>query len=137
GGSGHCCECFLQRILRRDLDGVKLQPQRPRRSLHFFQFELGLRIFGIEHDRHWRYVGDDFFEQLESFPTQVWRNNAESGGIPTRPRKTLYETSSDRIADDRHYDRYRSGRALECLRRRRTACEKDIDIAPHELGGKR
>src|SRR5207237_9171208 len=61
-------KCFLQRVLRRDLDAVKLEPQRPRGGLHFFQFELGLWILRIEHHRHRRYLGDDFFEQFESFP---------------------------------------------------------------------
>src|SRR4029077_16800227 len=87
---------------------------------HLVQLELGLWIPGIQHHRHRGYLGDDFLEQLESFPAQIRRNNAEPGGIPAWPRKTLHETSSDRIADDRHDNRYRSGRALECLGWRRS-----------------
>jgi hypothetical protein len=58
------------------------------------------------------------------------------GGIAARPRKTLHKTSSDRVADDCHDNRYRSGRALECLGCRRSTCNNDVDIAPHKLGGK-
>ena len=115
---------------------MKLQPHRPRRGLHLIQFELRLWISGIQHHRHRGYLGDDFFEQLKSLPAQLGRDDAETGGIATWPRKTVHKTSSDRIADDCHDNRYRSGRGLECLGRRRSTCNNDVDIAPHKIGGK-
>src|SRR5262249_62178905 len=79
--------------------------------------------------------GDDLLEQLESLAAQVRRDNAEPGGIPARSRKAVHQTRSDRIADDRHDDRYRSGCALESLGGRRAARDQDVDIAPREVGG--
>jgi len=94
-----------------------------------------LRVPGIEHHCHRGYVGNDFSEQFEPFPAQIRRNNAEPGGIPTWPRETVHQTGSDRIADDCHDNRYRSGRALERLGSRRSTRDDDFDIAPHELRG--
>ena len=75
-------------------------------------------------------------EQLKPLPAQLGRNDAETGGIPAWPRKTGHKTGSNRITDDGHDNRYRCGRGLERLGRRRSTRDNDVDIVPHKIGGK-
>jgi hypothetical protein len=55
--------------------------------------------------------------------------------IPARPREAIHKTRSDRIADDRHDDRYCCRCALERRGRGCSARHDDIDIGSYELGG--
>src|SRR6185436_14402362 len=62
------------------------------------------------------------------------RNDAEAGSVSAGPRKIVDEPGGDRIADDRHDDRYGPRRVLERLRSRRSSRHDRVDIEPHELG---
>jgi hypothetical protein len=75
-----------------------------------------------------------FLQQLKTSPAEVGCNDAEPGGIPAGPGKTIDEAGGDRIADDRHDDGYRARGVLERLGGWRPSGDNHIDLRSHELG---
>src|SRR6266496_1576478 len=64
----------------------------------------------IAKHRRSRHAWRRLFEQLQPFPSHAVFVNHEPGGVAARPRQTFDEASTDRIGEDRKYDRHRARR---------------------------
>src|SRR4249919_2537044 len=114
---------------------MKLQSHCLRRTLHLFEFDLRYRVLDIQKDCNRRHPRLNLFEQLQAFGAKLRRDNAEAGGVPTWPRKTVRQAGCDRIANDGHDDWNGPGFSFERFGGSRAARYNELDFVSHKLSG--
>ena len=73
---------------------------------------------GVPKDRCSCHVRRDLLEQFQPFCTQTVFEHQKASGVAARPRQTIDEAGTDRIGDDRKYDRH----SASCLEHRPQTC---------------
>jgi Resolvase, N terminal domain len=91
------------------VDWARVHANRRRHGLDYGELADPGGKGGIPKDRRSRYARRDLPQQFRPFPAQTVFEHQKAGGVAAWPRQTIDEAGTNRIGDEREYDRHSAG----------------------------